>query len=119
MDAEKQAEDQEAVYLPGGRWRLWEQFSLRGPGFPVGGVLDLAPVDLSVYADKFAGGVLSGPDWVEFEGVFGEVAARTAVRLQEVAGSSDFTAAVAWQNRTVLRTGLRPFLGWVPSASNR
>ncbi|MGA6876683.1 lantibiotic dehydratase, partial [Streptomyces pratensis] len=105
--------------LLGRRWRLWEQFSLRGPGFPVGGVLDLAPVDLSVYADKFAGGVLSGPDWVEFEGVFGEVAARTAVRLQEVAGSSDFTAAVAWQNRTVLRTGLRPFLGWVPSASSR
>ncbi|MFD9742588.1 lantibiotic dehydratase [[Kitasatospora] papulosa] len=105
--------------LLGRRWRLWEQFSLRGPGFPVGGVLDLAPVDLSVYADKFAGGVLSGPDWVEFEGVFGEVAARTAVRLQEVAGSSDFTAAVAWQNRTVLRTGLRPFLGWVPSASGR
>ncbi|MEU3209003.1 hypothetical protein ABZ702_35115, partial [Streptomyces cyaneofuscatus] len=47
---EKHAEDQEAVYLPGGRWRLWEQFSLRGPGFPVGGVLDLAPVDVSVYA---------------------------------------------------------------------
>ncbi|UTR79679.1 lantibiotic dehydratase [Streptomyces cavourensis] len=109
----------DGALLLGRRWRLWEQFSLRGPGFPVGGVLDLAPVDVSVYADKFAGGVLSGPDWDEFEGVFGEVAARTAVRLQGVAGSSDFTAAVAWQNRTVLRTGLRPFLGWVPSASGR
>ncbi|MGW5071107.1 hypothetical protein ACWEQJ_34495, partial [Streptomyces cyaneofuscatus] len=37
----------DGALLLGRRWRLWEQFSLRGPGFPVGGVLDLAPVDVS------------------------------------------------------------------------
>ncbi|NJQ08671.1 hypothetical protein HCN56_24630, partial [Streptomyces lonarensis] len=38
---------------PGGRWRLWEQFSLRGPGFPVDGVKELAPAELALHAEKF------------------------------------------------------------------
>ncbi|SCG08841.1 hypothetical protein GA0115259_113771, partial [Streptomyces sp. MnatMP-M17] len=38
----------ETVLLPAGGWRLWTHFSLRGPGFPVSGVLGLAPVGLGV-----------------------------------------------------------------------
>ncbi|SCG01342.1 hypothetical protein GA0115259_107315, partial [Streptomyces sp. MnatMP-M17] len=38
---------EESVSLSG-RWRLWDQVGLRGPGFPVSGVLGLAPVGLGV-----------------------------------------------------------------------
>ncbi|KAF0648688.1 lantibiotic dehydratase [Streptomyces fradiae] len=46
-------EERDGVWLPGGRWRLWEQFALRGPGFPASGVLRLAPPGLAEAADKF------------------------------------------------------------------
>ena len=71
----------EEITLPGG-WRLWEQFSLRGPGFPAGGVLDLAPEGLGVLADKFgAGEALAGEVWEEFEGVFGAAAGGDGVAV--------------------------------------
>ncbi|WP_033439099.1 lantibiotic dehydratase [Saccharothrix sp. NRRL B-16314] len=50
----------EAVGL-GGRWRLWDQFALRGAGFPAGGVLRLAPDGLAEAADKVE--AAPGPDW--------------------------------------------------------
>ncbi|MEV0041074.1 hypothetical protein, partial [Streptomyces sp. NPDC050804] len=54
------------------RWRLWDQVGLRGSGFPVSGVLRLAPVGLGVAADKFGvGEVLSGVEWEGFEELFG------------------------------------------------
>ncbi|MBC6450159.1 lantibiotic dehydratase [Actinokineospora xionganensis] len=110
----------EHVYLPVGEWRLWNQFALRGPGFPASGVLRLAPAGLAEDADKFDPGTpLSGADWAAFEESFGEAAVRTASILQEIAASARFQAAVAWQNRAVLTTGIAPFLAWEPSAAGR
>ncbi|MYX46488.1 lantibiotic dehydratase, partial [Streptomyces sp. SID89] len=101
----------EPVLLPGGGWRLWRHFALRGPGFPVAGVLRLAPHGLAEAADRFgAGAQLAGADWQSFETAFAAAAVETAKELQAIAGRPDFRAAVAWQNRAVLRTGIAPFL---------
>ncbi|MER5584729.1 lantibiotic dehydratase [Streptomyces asoensis] len=110
----------DTIRMPGGGWRLWTHFALRGPGFPAAGVLRLAPEGLASAADKFAPGeVPAGADWQAFEEAFSAAAVRTARDLQEIAASAPFRAAVAWQNRTVLRTGIKPFLDWTPSAEGR
>ncbi|WP_433528250.1 lantibiotic dehydratase [Micromonospora sp. CA-263727] len=106
-----------------GGWRVWRQFALRGPGFPAEGVLRLAPPGLGEAADKFgegtAGAAMSGPDWDAFVDSFGDAAVRTAGTLQQIAAQPSFQAAVAWQNRAVLRSGIAPFLAWQPSAAGR
>ncbi|CRK57296.1 hypothetical protein [Alloactinosynnema sp. L-07] len=108
------------VVLPAGHWRLWNQFALRGPGFPATGVLRLAPDGLAVAADKFGpGDALTGPDWTAFEEDFGVAAVATAEHLQDIARLPAFRAAVAWQNRTVLSSGIAPFLNWTPTAAGR
>jgi hypothetical protein len=108
------------VVLSDGDWRLWGQFSVRGAGFPATGVLRLAPGGLAADADKFdVGDALSGPDWAAFEESFGAAAVRTAQNLQEIAASPSFRAAIAWQNRTVLDSGITPFLSWTPSVAGR
>ncbi|WHT22384.1 lantibiotic dehydratase [Crossiella sp. CA-258035] len=99
-------------------WRLWDQFALRGPGFPANGVLRLAPDGLAAAADKFDE-QLTGPDWAAFEEEFGAAAVQTARELQDIAARPDFRAAVAWQNRPVLTTGIKPFLAWTPTAAGR
>ncbi|MFJ9870306.1 lantibiotic dehydratase [Streptomyces sp. NPDC101165] len=103
-----------------GRWRLWEQFALRGPGFPADGVLHLAPEGLAQAADKFAAGdALDGAHWADFAHLFAEGAVETAHTLQNIARIPAFREAVAWQNPTVLRTGIAPFLRWTPTAESR
>ncbi|MBB0243061.1 lantibiotic dehydratase [Streptomyces alkaliphilus] len=103
-----------------GRRRLWEQFALRGAGFPADGVLELAPPGLAAAADKFtAEEEPTGEAWEEFTALHTEAAVATAHRLREIAASPRFRAAVAWQNPTVLRTGIAPFLKWEPSAAGR
>ncbi|MFI5980722.1 lantibiotic dehydratase [Streptomyces sp. NPDC051555] len=110
----------EHVHLPTGGWRLWEHFALRGPGFPAEGVLRMAPPGLAVAADKFGPrDLLAGPEWEAFTETFDTGAVRTAELLQEIAAAPRFRAAVAWQNRTVLRTGIAPFLNWTPTAASR
>ncbi|WP_329563919.1 lantibiotic dehydratase [Kitasatospora sp. NBC_01266] len=105
---------------PDGRWRLWEQFALRGPGFPADGVLRLAPAGLAGAADKFgAADPLSGPDWAAFAEAFDEAAVATAHELQDIARTPAFREAVAWQNRPVLDSGIKPFLAWTPTAAGR
>ncbi|MBP2479054.1 hypothetical protein JOF53_007926 [Crossiella equi] len=109
-----------SVILPTGDWRLWSQFSLRGPGFPADGVLALAPEGLAVAADKFGPeDQLGGTDWTVFREAFDAASVVTARHLQGIAARPDFRAAVAWQNRTVLRTGIAPFLNWTPTAEGR
>ncbi|MEV7611610.1 lantibiotic dehydratase [Streptomyces sp. NPDC089799] len=113
-------ETPENVHLPSGGWRLWEHFALRGPGFPAEGVLRMAPPGLALAADKFGpGDPLAGQEWDAFAESFGSGAVATAVRLQEIAASPRFRAAVAWQNPAVLRTGIAPFLNWTPTAESR
>jgi hypothetical protein len=108
------------IRLPGGRWRLWEQFGLRGPGFPADGVLRLAPGGLAGDADKFdPDDTLTGPDWDAFAERFDEAAVATAHELQDIARTPAFREAVAWQNRPVLDSGVKPFLNWTPSAAGR
>ncbi|MFD2762625.1 lantibiotic dehydratase [Micromonospora eburnea] len=108
------------ILLGDGQWRLWSQFALRGPGFPVAGVLRLAPPGLADAADRFTPGrSLSGADWDGFRTDFADAAVRTARELQDVAGSERFQAALAWQNPALLRTGIRPFLDWSPTAAGR
>ncbi|BBC92008.1 lantibiotic dehydratase [Streptomyces griseofuscus] len=103
-----------------GRWRLWEQFALRGAGFPADGVLRLAPPGLAEAADKFgAGEPLDGPDWSGFARLFTEAAVETAHTLQDIARAPAFREAVAWQNRPVLTSGIAPFLRWTPTADSR
>ncbi|ASW55435.1 lantibiotic dehydratase [Plantactinospora sp. KBS50] len=106
------------VLLPGG-WRLWNQFALRGPGFPAAGVLRLAPAGLAAAADKVAEAPPTGPEWDGFEEFFGTAAVATAETLQEIAARPAFQAAVGWQNRAVLGSGIRPFLSWRPSVAGR
>ncbi|WP_042420901.1 lantibiotic dehydratase [Streptacidiphilus anmyonensis] len=114
------SDDPENVLLPGGRWRLWEHFALRGPGFPAEGVLRMAPAGLAEAADKFGpGDALTGPDWDAFGAAVDEAAVETARRLQTIAATPRFRAAVAWQNPAVLRTGIAPFLNWTPTAASR
>ena len=109
------------TFLPGGRWRLWEQFGLRGPGFPVDGVLRLAPQGLAEAADKFGQDAeqLTGERWGEFAAEFADAAVETAQTLQGIARTPAFREAVAWQNRPVLDSGITPFLNWTPSAAGR
>ncbi|MFG3196941.1 lantibiotic dehydratase [Streptomyces sp. NPDC048208] len=103
-----------------GRWRLWEQFALRGPGFPADGVLRLAPAGLAEAADKFAADdTLDGPRWTDFARLFTEAAVENARTLQGIARTPAFREAVAWQNRPVLASGIAPFLRWTPSADSR
>ncbi|MGQ5639965.1 MULTISPECIES: lantibiotic dehydratase [unclassified Streptomyces] len=103
-----------------GRWRLWEQFALRGPGFPADGVLRLAPAGLAQAADKFAvDDLLQGEDWEDFTRLFADAAVETAHTLQDIARTPAFREAVAWQNRPVLSSGIAPFLRWTPSADSR
>ncbi|MER6333484.1 lantibiotic dehydratase [Streptomyces sp. NPDC001034] len=103
-----------------GRWRLWEQFALRGAGFPADGVLRLAPPGLAEAADKFGTGEpLDGPEWSGFARLFADAAVETAHTLQDIARTPAFREAVAWQNRPVLASGIAPFLRWTPSAGSR
>ncbi|QES47602.1 lantibiotic dehydratase [Streptomyces venezuelae] len=112
--------DTDDVRLPGGRWRLWEQFALRGAGFPAPGVLRLAPDGLASAADKFEPGEqLDGDGWRDFTGLFAEAAVETAHTLQDIARMPAFREAVAWQNRPVLQSGITPFLNWTPTAAGR
>ncbi|MEU2182031.1 lantibiotic dehydratase [Streptomyces thermolilacinus] len=119
-----ETDDGGGVPLPGGRWRLWEQFALRGPGFPAHGVLRLAPAGLAEAADKFAGDdtVVPAPDdreWTDFAELFAQAAVETAHHLQDIARTPAFREAVAWQNRPVLTSGVAPFLAWTPTAAGR
>ncbi|MFH0240929.1 lantibiotic dehydratase [Streptomyces sp. HK10] len=110
----------ENVRLPAGGWRLWEHFALRGPGFPAGGVLRLAPPGLALAADKFGPGQeRDGSEWEAFTEAFSAAAVHTAELLQRIAAMPRFRAAVAWQNPAVLRTGIAPFLNWTPTAAGR
>ncbi|MGW8784317.1 lantibiotic dehydratase, partial [Streptomyces sp. NPDC055796] len=111
------------TYVPGGRWRLWDQFALRGAGFPAGGVLRLAPDGLAAAADKFDPGEgpagLAGERWREFTALFADAQVEAAHTLQDIARMPAFREAVAWQNRPVLTSGITPFLNWTPSAAGR
>ncbi|MFJ7151563.1 lantibiotic dehydratase [Streptomyces sp. NPDC100445] len=103
-----------------GRWRLWEQFALRGPGFPADGVLRLAPAGIAAAADKFtAEDPLDGDDWEDFARLFADAAVENARTLQDIARTPAFREAVAWQNRPVLTSGIAPFLRWTPTAGSR
>ncbi|MEU2223902.1 lantibiotic dehydratase [Streptomyces sp. NPDC018347] len=103
-----------------GRWRLWDQFALRGPGFPADGVLRLAPAGLAQAADKFGtDDPLDGDRWADFAHLFADAAVQTAHTLQDIARDPAFREAVAWQNRPVLTSGIAPFLRWTPGRDNR
>ncbi|MFJ4525615.1 lantibiotic dehydratase [Streptomyces sp. NPDC088810] len=103
-----------------GRWRLWDQVAVRGAGFPADGVLRLAPEGLAAAADKFGPrDALSGAAWKAFEAEFTRAAVRAAGSAQEIAASGPFRAAVAWQNRGVLDSAIRPFLNWSPATAGR
>lgn len=105
--------DASAPYV--GPWRLWDQLCLRGPGFPAPGVLRLAPEELVRAAERFRTEEdLTGPEWEEFEERFSTTALSVSRILQEIAASPSFQAAVAWQNPTVLKSGIGPFLRWTP-----
>ncbi|MEV7548240.1 lantibiotic dehydratase [Amycolatopsis sp. NPDC089917] len=101
-----------------GKWRLWDQFAVRGAGFPAAGVLRLAEEGLAAAADRLDAG-LSGPGWDVFEKQFATTAVETAVELQGIASAPEFRAAVEWQNSTIWRTGVESFLTWEPSVSGR
>ncbi len=108
-----------SLVLSGG-WRLWEQFALRGPGFPAAGVLRLAPDGLPAAADTFdPADRLTGPAWDAFETTFATAAVETARRLQDIAADPRFRAAVAWQNRPLLARAVDPFIRWTPTAAGR
>ncbi|QUQ64540.1 lantibiotic dehydratase [Kutzneria sp. CA-103260] len=110
----------ENVLLPGGRWRLWSQFSLRGTGFPAAGVLRLAPRGLAELAAELGQDPkLDGQRWQRFEERYDAEALAWTRDLQTVAASPAFRSAVAWQNRTVLETAVAPFLRWDPATAKR
>ncbi|MFI7673275.1 lantibiotic dehydratase [Actinophytocola sp. NPDC049390] len=103
-----------------GKWRFWDQFGLRGPGFPADGVLRLAPAELAAAAAEFAEAKqLTGPKWQEFENLFDVSALEMSRALLDIAAQPSFQAAVAWQNRAVLKSGIEPFLKWEPELGKR
>jgi hypothetical protein len=100
----------------GTRWRLWDQFALRGAGFPADGVLRLAPHGLATAADRLAhSSTPDGPEWTAYESEFAAAAVKVALDLQDAAAAPTFRTAVGWQNRSVLEKGIRPFLRWRPT----
>jgi hypothetical protein len=101
------------------QWRLWDQFAVRGAGFPAAGVLRLAPDGLAAAADQLDAGMSAGPAWEVFEKRFTASAVDTAVELQAIASTPGFRAAVEWQNPAIWRTGIESFLAWDPSAEGR
>ncbi|MGM1058481.1 lantibiotic dehydratase [Saccharothrix sp. Mg75] len=108
------------VFLPGGQWRLWTEFALRGPGFPASGVLRLAPSGLAEAADKFDDdSPLTGPEWTAFEDLLSEAMVNNVRELQRIAATPAFRAAVAWQNPAVLDRAIGLFLAWDPSVDGR
>ncbi|HET9899269.1 MAG TPA: amino acid adenylation domain-containing protein [Streptosporangiaceae bacterium] len=110
----------ENIVLPGGEWRLWSQFALRGPGFPASGVLRLVPEGLSAAAAGFGQDEpLDGDQWLDFERRFELAMVSTARELQEIAALPLFRAAVAWQNRSVLDSAFASFARWEPRAGSR
>ncbi len=104
----------------GDTWRLWSRFALRGPGFPAGGVLRLAPSGLAAAADKFDADspkqIQKSPEWQEFEDLFGSAVSSSVEELQRIAALPAFREAVAWQNRPVLGRAVVPFAKWTPAA---
>ncbi|GAA4986603.1 hypothetical protein GCM10025734_10960 [Kitasatospora paranensis] len=89
-------------------------------GFPADGVLRLAPAGLAEAADKFGPREqLAGERWDGFAAGFAEAAVETSRALQDIARTPAFREAVAWQNRPVLDSGIRPFLDWTPTAAGR
>ncbi|MBB5857465.1 lantibiotic dehydratase [Amycolatopsis umgeniensis] len=105
------------VLLSEGEWRLWNEFALRGPGFPAAGVLRLAPLGLAEAADGVDG--LTGPEWLAFEERFADAMVNNVKELQEIAALPAFRAAVAWQNPALVQRGIGLFLAWDPSAEGR
>ncbi|AEV85024.1 lantibiotic dehydratase [Actinoplanes sp. SE50] len=113
--------------LLGGRFRLWEQFALRGPGFPAEGVLRLVAPELSAAAlsevpsPEAAFPEAASPEAASPEAAFLETydaaAVKTALTLQEIAARPDYKAAVAWQNRALLDRAVRPFLRARPASA--
>ncbi|MFD2762618.1 lantibiotic dehydratase [Micromonospora eburnea] len=112
----------------GGRWRLWDQFSLRGAGFPADGVLRLVDDELALAADRIglppgsprsagAAPAASAAEWKAFEESFAASAVKSALTLQSAAATPEFRTAVAWQNRVVLGRAVQPYLSWRPTAA--
>ncbi|MFG1678320.1 lantibiotic dehydratase [Micromonospora sp. NPDC049282] len=99
--------------LLGGRWRLWDQFALRGPGFPAEGVLRLVPQELLAAADRLG---RRADEVREFQQAYDAAAVKNALTLQEIAAGPDYQAAVTWQNRALLDRAVRPFVRWQPES---
>ncbi|MFI9388535.1 lantibiotic dehydratase [Kutzneria sp. NPDC052558] len=73
-------------------WSVWRDFVLRGAGFPVTDVLRLSAPELTTAHDLDA----AWPAEIQ----------RLADSVREVAADPRFREAVAWQNPTVVRTGV-------------
>ncbi|WP_433528252.1 lantibiotic dehydratase [Micromonospora sp. CA-263727] len=102
----------------GGRWRLWDQFALRAPGFPADGVLRLAAGELTLAADRLDTRLPPATaQWRAFEEAYQAAAVKAFLTLQEVAVSPEYQMAVAWQNPALLGRAVRPFLNWTSTAN--
>ncbi|ASW55432.1 lantibiotic dehydratase [Plantactinospora sp. KBS50] len=99
----------------GGRWRVWDQFALRGPGFPADGVLRLVPQELIVAADGLPP-VPTPAQLRQFQETYDAAAVKNTLLLQEIAAAPEYRAAVGWQNRALLDRAVRPFLRWRPES---
>ena len=96
----------DAVDLPGTRWKVWPEGILRTTGFPVDGLDRLSAPAAAAAADAHLAGSLGRQ---EFADAFAKAAADTSRDLYDIAGDPRFVEAVTWQNTNALHAldGLR------------
>lgn len=92
------ADDSHRIQLPGSGWPIWRQAVLRGAGFPIGVVEQLADHRLSKATDQtFVGGAQETASQ-EYQAA----EERTTRILRNVASDDMFREAVVWQNPSLI-----------------
>jgi hypothetical protein len=96
------------------RWSLWRWAALRGAGFPIAPLLDLAAPPCAAAADRL---LQTGTGRADYEAAFEAAAAQTSRTLRRHAADDTLREAVTWQNRTTVHNSLDRLLADGPRTS--
>lgn len=86
-----------------GRWSLWRWVGLRGAGFPIAALQELAAPTCAATADHL---LATGTDRTTYEAAFEVATAEASQTLRRYAGEDTFREAVTWQNRSAVHNSL-------------
>jgi hypothetical protein len=85
-------------------WTAWRWVCLRGAGFPISSVLQLADAECAAAADRALAQGRAGE--AAARAVYDRGLARTSDLLRQIAAEPRFREAVLWQNRAMVRAGV-------------